>query len=330
MSPAELAESIEQLRAEIADAAAANRAEPDRALERRLLVLRHLAATRLIDRTDGVPRFPEPDFDRLPPGDPLPELRPRDLTPGVLRAGILRDGCVLVRGLVARDDALALAAAIDEGYAQRELIDAQHPAEDGYYEEFHPDERFGEIPGRDWIKQGGGLLAADSPRLSFQMTQLFERAGVPQLASGYLGEPALISAEKTTLRKADPSVGGAWHQDGYFMGNVRSLNLWLSLSRCGDLAPGLDIVPRRLDYLVTTQTEEAMLDYTISQKKAEEAAGEVPIVRPVFEPGDAMFFDDLFLHKTGSDPSMPNPRFAVENWFFGPSGFPGEYAPMLV
>lgn len=330
MSAAELAESIEQLRGEIAATAGANRADPDRALERRLLELRHLAATRLIDRNDETPRFPEPDFDRLPPGDPLPELRPEDLTPGLLRAGILRDGCVLVRGLVARDDALALAAAIDKGYEQRELIDAQRPAEDGYYEEFHPHERFGEIPGRDWIKQGGGLLAADSPRLSFQMTQLFEQAGVPQLASGYLGEPALISAEKTTLRKADPSVGGAWHQDGYFMGNVRSLNLWLSLSRCGDLAPGLDIVPRRLDYLVTTQTEEAMLDYTISQKKAEEAAGEIPIVRPVFEPGDAMFFDDLFLHKTGSDPSMPNPRFAVENWFFGPSGFPGEYAPMLV
>jgi hypothetical protein len=330
MSAAELSASVEQLRAEIAETAAANRSGADRSLERRLLVLRHLAASRLIDSTGEEPRFPEPDFDRLPEGDPLPELRPQDLTPGVLRAGILRDGCVLVRGLVPRENALALAAAIDEAYEQRELLDARQPAADGYYEEFHPHERFGEIPGRDWIKQGGGLLAADSPRLSFRMTELFEQAGVPALASGYLGEPALISAEKTTLRKADPTVGGAWHQDGYFMGDVRSLNLWLSLSRCGDVAPGLDIVPRRLDYLVTTQTEEAMLDYTISQTKAEEAARDTPIVRPVFEPGDAMFFDDLFLHKTGSDPSMPDPRFAIENWFFGPSGFPSEYAPLLV
>ena len=62
---------------------------------------------------------------------------------------------------------------------------------------------------------------------------------------GYLGEPPLLSVHKTTLRKADPSVGGAWHQDGAFMGDVRALNLWLSLSRCGDEAPGLDIVPRR-------------------------------------------------------------------------------------
>ena len=50
----------------------------------------------------------------------------------------------------------------------------------------------------------------------------------------------------------------------------------------------------------------------------------------MFEPGDALFFDELFLHQTGSDPSMPNPRFAIENWFFGGSAFPGEFAPVAV
>ncbi len=54
------------------------------------------------------------------------------------------------------------------------------------------------------------------------------------------------------------------------------------------------------------------------------------IKRPIFEPGDALFFDELFLHATGSDPSMPNPRFAIESWFFGGSGFPTEYAPIVV
>jgi hypothetical protein len=158
--------------------------------------------------------------------------------------------------------------------------------------------------------------------------ELFAGAGLPELVSGYLGEPALTSVHKTTLRKADPSVAGGWHQDGFFMGEVRSLNLWLSLSRCGDEAPGLDIVPRRLDQYVATATEEAMLHYQISQRKAEEAAGTASIIRPIFEPGDALFFDELFLHATGSDPSMPNPRYAVENWFFGGSAFPAEYAPI--
>ena len=79
-----------------------------------------------------------------------------------------------------------------------------------------------------------------------EMFALLEEAAFR--AGGRLpGERPLISVQKTTLRKADPSVRGAWHQDGAFMGEVRSLNLWLSLSRCGDEAPGLDIVPRRLD-----------------------------------------------------------------------------------
>jgi hypothetical protein len=126
------------------------------------------------------------------------------------------------------------------------------------------------------------------------------------------------------------TVAGAWHQDGKFMGDVRSINLWLSLSRCGDEAPGLDVVPRRLEHIVSTATDEAVLSYQVSQQKAEEAAGDKPIVRPIFEPGDALFFDELFLHQTGSDPSMPNPRFAIESWFFGGSAFPADYAPLVV
>jgi hypothetical protein len=132
------------------------------------------------------------------------------------------------------------------------------------------------------------------------------------------------------MRKAEPSVSGAWHQDGRFMGPVRALNLWLSLSRCGDQAPGLDIVPTRLDDYLATGTEGAALTWTISDDQAQQAARESSIVRPIFEPGDALFFDELFLHKTGSDPSMPNPRFAIENWFFGGSGFPADYAPLAV
>jgi hypothetical protein len=61
---------------------------------------------------------------------------------------------------------------------------------------------------------------------------------------------------------------------------------------------------------------------------AEEAAGEIGIVRPVFNPGDALLFDDIFLHQTGSDPEMPNPRYAIESWFFGPSAFPEIYVPL--
>jgi hypothetical protein len=223
-----------------------------------------------------------------------------------------------------------MAKRIDRAFAQRERHEAGRSVDEGYYEEFQPHSRYGPVVGRGWIEQGGGLLAADAPMLNFEMMEMFRVARLRELVSGYLGEPALISVHKTTLRKADPSVPGAWHQDGFFMGEVRSLNLWLSLSRCGDEAPGLDLLPTRLDHYLATNTEEAALDYTISQRKVDEAATGTQVIRPIFEPGDALFFDELFLHQTGSDPSMRKPRYAIENWFFGGSSFPAEYAPVAV
>ena len=329
-------ESLEVLRAEIEALSAGNRTTPDRETERRLVALRHLAGIRLIDQAPDGAEFVSPDVERLsgrdrsPADGPLPEIPGAELTAGLMRAGILRDGCLLVRGLVPRERALHLAGEIDRAFAERELHDGGSPAADGYYEEFRPVARYGDVFGRNWIKQGGGVLAADAPMLSFEMMEMFQATGLRELVSSYLGEPALISVHKTTLRKADPAIPGAWHQDGFFMGEVRSLNLWLSLSRCGDEAPGLDIVPRRLERYVATATEEAALDYTISQQKVEQASGDTPVLRPIFEPGDALFFDELFLHQTGSDASMPNPRYAVENWFFAGSAFPGEYAPIAV
>jgi hypothetical protein len=322
--------SLEVLRAEIETLSETNRSAPARETERRLVRLRHLAGIRLVDDAPEDPRFIDPDDDRLGPADPLPEIAGADVTPGLIRAGILRDGCLLVRGLVPGDAALALAEGIDRAFGDRARADSGSHAAAGHYEEFRPQARYGDVFGRSWIKQGGGVLAADAPTLHFQMMELFAAARLSELVSGYLGEPALISVHKTTLRKADPSIPGAWHQDGFFMGEVRSLNLWLSLSRCGDQAPGLDILPRRLDHYVATHTEEAALDYTISQQKVDQTAGDTPVIRPIFEPGDALFFDELFLHQTGSDASMPNPRYAIENWFFGGSAFPDEYAPVAV
>ena len=248
-----------------------------------------------------------------------------------MRAGILTDGCVLVRGLVDPDAALRFAGEIDRSFAEREKIFEGEQAAPGYYEEFQGHPPYGVAEGaRPWIREGGGVLAVDSPMLAAQMLEMFRRARLRELVGGYLGESPMISLQKTTLRKAEPHVPGAWHQDGAFMGEVHSLNLWLSLSRCGDESPGLDIVPRRLNEIVATTTDEALLSYQVSQSKAEQAAGDTPIVRPIFEPGDALFFDELFLHQTGSDPAMPKPRYAIESWFFGGSAFPGEYGPVYV
>jgi hypothetical protein len=322
-----------ELAAELDRLAEGNGSDRDRATERRLLALRHTAGIRALAADGPRPPFPEPDRSPQRHDSGLPEFRAEHVTPGLMRAAIMRDGFILVRGLVDRAEALLLADQIDRTFAERErFLEGAAPAE-GYYEEFRAwvrryDAALREV--RPWIREGGGVLAVDSPAVSAHMVNLFKRAGVRRLVESYLGQQPLMSLEKTTLRKAEPHVAGAWHQDGSFMGDVRALNLWLALSRCGDEAPGLDIVPCRLDELVTRQTDEALLPIQVSQQRAERAAGGREIVRPIFEPGDAVFFDEMLLHKTGSDPSMPNPRFAIESWFFAPAAFPDEYAPIAV
>lgn len=323
--------SDEELFAEIARLTGASPAGSDPDTDRRVLRLRHLAGIRLLATSGEGARHPTPDTDRLPDTGTLPDIAAGDLTPELLRAGILRDGCLLVRGLVDRASAERFAEQIDRSFTQRERLLDEGGAPDGYYDEFAGEGPYAIDAGaRAWIREGGGVLAVDSPLLMAEMLAMFEAAGLQRLVRGYLGEHPMVSLQKTTLRKAEPAVPGAWHQDGAFMGEVRALNLWLSLSRCGDESPGLDLVPRRLEHIVTTTTDEALLSYQVSQSKAEEAAGDLDIIRPVFEPGDALFFDELFLHQTGSDPAMPKPRFAIESWFFGGSAFPGEYGPLAV
>jgi hypothetical protein len=317
--------SAEDVFEEIEALTRANRERRDAEIDRRLVELRHLAGIRLIEEAPSDPDFAAPDFDSLPDGSVPPEIGPGDLTPGVLRAAILRHGCLLVRGLVDTDEALALAEGIDRAFEVRAALAAGGSAPEGYYEELEPEHPY-RINERSWIEVAGGVLGVDSPKLAFEMFEAFDRAGLPALVREYLGERPGISGQKCTLRKAEPEVPGCWHQDGKFLGEVRTLNLWLSLSRCGDEAPGLDIVPRRVDHVVEAGTETSEIQ--VPQSVVEEMAGDLGVMRPIFEPGDALFFDEVFLHQTASDPEMPNPRYAIENWFFGPSAFPEDYVPL--
>jgi hypothetical protein len=324
--------SAEELLAEIEELSRSNRESRDADLEARLMQLRHAAGIQLLEGAAGGAAYPEPAFDQLPDRNGgLAGITPDQLSPEVVRAGLLRDGCLLVRGVLSQEDAGRLVEQIHSAFEAREALQAGDSADTGYYSEFVPDPRFvGEAGGRDWVAGGGGLWVADSPHLMFEMLDCFDRAGLTGVINGYLGERPTISVEKCTLRKVDPDAGHGWHQDGAFMGDVRALNVWLSLSRCGDESPGMDVVPRRLDHLVPTGTEGAIFEWSVSQQVAEEAAGEAGIVRPIFEPGDVLLFDDLFLHSTAAEPSMKKSRMAIESWFFGASASPAEYAPLAV
>jgi hypothetical protein len=320
--------SAEELFEEIERLEEANRNDRDRDRERQLIRLRHRAGIKLLADAGSRPDQPAPSGDLSSAnGSSLPDIAPADLTPELLRAGMFRDGCLLVRGLVPRDDALRMAGDIDRAFEERAALQDGGSVPDPYYEEFAPDSGFS-LAEREWVRDGGGVLAADCPKVMFDLIEVFDRTGLRRIVTEYLGERSAMSMNKSTLRRARPEDGGAWHQDGAFMGDVRALNIWLSLSHCGDDAPGLDLVPRRLDHIVPTGTEGAIFDWSVAPAVAEESAGESGIVRPIFEPGDVLMFDELCLHSTALDPAMTKTRYAVESWFFGPSAFPVDYVPL--
>ncbi len=325
--------SPEDLLTQVAELSAG--ADGDPQAQRRVLQLRHRAGLALVDRGAAAAAPPEPAFPDLPAGA-VPEVEAGALSPELVRAAFLRSGCLLVRGLVGPADVARLREVVDRAYAAREALAAGNVAAE--YEPFEPDPRYdlgferAFVGGEGW----GGLWAADAPEAALALFDAFGRAGLHALAAAHVGERPAISVNKCLLRKVPPPAAdegaraSAWHQDGAFLGDVRALNVWLALTRCGDVAPGLDVVARRLDEVVPTGTEGAAFDWSVSHTIAEQAAGPAGIVRPTFEPGDALLFDELLLHATAADPGMPDVRYAIECWYFGPSRFPKEYAPLAV
>lgn len=309
----------------------ANRACRDPRLEKRLVQLRHNAFTELV---------PGPGLATWPPSAPdlfagtrgLPEVRGPDLSAATLASGILNHGCLLVRSLIAPEAVARLKDDIDEAFAALEAHSQGAPVSETapWFSPFMPAPGYSIGPDRKWVTNGGGIWAVDSPRALFDVLEAFDEIGLAEPLTGYLGERPALSVKKWTLRRVPTTSGTNWHQDGAFLGSdIRTVNVWLTLSHCGDTAPGLDIVARRMDGLAETGTDGAYFDWSVGERVVERVADGAPIVRPVFEPGDALLFDNMFLHRTAVDAAMTQTRYAIESWFFAPSKYPNDQVPLV-
>lgn len=259
--------------------------------------------------------------------DGLPSIAAAELTAPIIRGAFLEHGCLIVRGLVEPGRAAELLGGIDQVFEGRDahLNGAPITETAPWYLPFVPEPEYAASVsiGRGFVGKGSGVWTADSPRLLFELLDTFEQAGLRRTITEYLGERPAISVNKGTLRRAAPKVGTEWwHQDGAFLGaGIRSLNIWLSLNHCGVDAPGLEVVPKRLEEIVDKGTEGADFHWSVGDAVVERVSGG-KLARPIFGPGDAMLFDHLFLHRTGTTPEMTETRYATETWFFAPSAYP--------
>lgn len=262
----------------------------------------------------------------------LPEIHAGQLNAHTLAAGIRYHGALIVRGLLSEPKAMEMAAGVQRALdACGQWHQKNQPTFDSpwYWRLPLPDDC--ELaPARLWVEGAGGVWTADSPRMLFELSEVFDQRGVIDAIAQYFGERPLLSVGKSTLRCVPSTIRVAdWHQDGAFMGgDIRSVNVWLSLSHCGEDASGLEVLPRRLPTVLPTGTHGANFDWSVGPGMVDLAGEGMATVSPVFAPGDVMLFDHFFLHRTGIPAAIAKDRYAIESWFFAPSAYPSQQVPL--
>ncbi len=176
----------------------------------------------------------------------------------------------------------------------------------------------------------GAAMCVEAPSVAEALLELYEAHGLKKLIGEYLGESPCLSVKKWVLRRNSPTRDEAgWHQDGAFMGtDINSVNMWVPLTECGGEtgAPGMDVVPQRLYKIASA--EGATFDWSVSDAHVRSGAFMGSPLAPVFNAGDAFFFDHFYLHRTQYRTDFTKLRYAVESWFFGATTFPKEQIPV--
>jgi hypothetical protein len=314
----------------IATLSAENRRENSCAIERRLVDLRH-EAWALFANAQPVGEWPRPVPDLLRSPVNPPECSRAELTADVLASAIQHYGSLLVRGLLAPAWCEQLRADIDRAIDSAREWTA-HPAQQHDSEWFAPFAPAAHELGpanRKFLCDVATGYAAESPRTLFHLLDALDEAGCDRLLAEYFGERPAFSLIKTAFRRTPPDTPGGWHQDGYVAGRgTRTVNIWAVVSPCGSIAPGLDLLPRRMDAMLPTR-KDLPIDFAIATEVVEELARETPVVRPEFNPGDALLFDQFLVHQTGWRGTFSRARYGFECWFFAPSTFPVKWYPFV-
>jgi hypothetical protein len=315
---------------------AACQKQPNALYEQRLAQYRHDAY--LLNPPRGLPgasgSLAASEVGSSQPGV-IPEIPAERLNAATLAAAISQHGALLVRGLMKEGRAVQLAHGV------RQALDAcqawhrseLQPSDARWYTRIQLTDDSDLAEARVWVEEGGGgVWAADSPRMLFELTEFFAECGVVSAIEGYFGERPMLSVGKSTLRCVPSTIAlSDWHQDGAFMGSdIRSVNVWLSLSHCGEDASGLECLPKRLSRILPTGSDGAYFHWSVGPGLVQSEAQEKGTVSPVFAPGDALLFDHFFLHRTGIPAAIAKDRYAVESWFFAPSAYPKQQVPLWI
>jgi hypothetical protein len=265
----------------------------------------------------------------------IPEVSAKNLTTDQLRSAIFRHGALIVRNMFSKasvDTLLQTTDRVVDACANRDGVVTPNVY-------FNPPRNLGSImPNRDkelrntrsFHRDSGSAMCVEAPSVAESLLQLYEAHGLKELLNDYLGEPPCLSVKKWVLRRSKlPVAEAGWHQDGAFMGtDLNSINMWVPLSECGGDtgAPGLDVVPLRLHKIASA--EGAQFDWSVSDSLVSSRYADSRPLQPIFNAGDAFFFDHYYLHRTQYRTDFTKLRYAIETWFFGATRFPKNQIPL--
>ena len=311
---------------------------PDPITAERLIHLRAEAgAPGVLPKATGSwpPRYddPFPDVGH----DVLPEVPAAEASLATLAGGVEHHGAVIIRGAMARSHVDRVVEVIRSIEEHLDLPIGAPVPDDRSYQPFDGldarpgPERTRRHKQRHMVARQGGCWLADSPVGTAIALGALWSTGLIELLTEHFGSRPLFSLQKATLRRsrAENRLSG-WHQDGSFLGPApRTMNVWTALSPCGGdrPTPGLEVIPTRVDEILPTDGDLGQV--AISPSTVAGAADGIPGIIPEFEPGDALIFDQYFVHRSHFGPDMDTDRFALECWTFASGHAPEHYIPLL-
>lgn len=331
MTAVQRRETVDELIAEgrLLDAIAAltdlARKSRDPDIEERLVLLRRDAFHEL-DGVLGREPWPPVVDDPMPGYEGLVEVEANELTPDLLAGGIQHHGSILVRGLIDDASASRLRQDIDRAFEGLEAYRRGVPVTETrpwfVPVPLHSDRPARFVDLRRKIGDGAKVVPADSPGTMFDVIEMLEACGWRDLIQQYFGTRPVLTENKWSLfRYPYRKTLSGWHQEvSVFPPKpLRTVNLWLALSPCGEHAPGLKVFPKRVNAVIPTK-HNYFPDPAALAKHLETGT---PVV-PLFEPGDALLFDEMTIHGSHFVEGMSETRYSMETWFFAPGACPEE------
>lgn len=144
---------------------------------------------------------------------------------------------------------------------------------------------------------------------------------IPDVFSKALGMPFVWAIQEIYVTRLGFYSPHPWHQDANAGNKEYRFMTWIAATPCGVNAAGLSFALGNPG------------QYIGGKDEVEKYVSSRPIISPVFEPGDAFFFDVLSLHKTNVEPHMELNRVAyklgAKNALSLPPPFDDEFIPVL-